>query len=144
MVRCVAVSIELDPAAVDRVLHLGGRELLLRLVPTARENMRGRLDEIEAAAAEEPPDFVRIERAAHSLKSSAAYVGAKELRALALSMEVLASQFGAEDPVVAEESAAEEDGTSAVGAETETLLSRTREVFAETLVALEELERRTR
>lgn len=144
MVRCVAVSIELDPAAVDRVLHLGGRELLLRLVPTARENMRGRLDEIEAAAAEEPPDFVGIERAAHSLKSSAAYVGAEELRALALSMEVLAGKFVTEDRAAEDDRASEEDGTSAVDAETEKLLSRTREVFAETLVALDELERRTR
>lgn len=129
------MSIELDPAAVDRVLHLGGKDLLLRLVSTARENMRGRLDEIEAAAAEEPPDFVRIERAAHSLKSSSAYVGAEELRALALSMEVLAARHAGER---------EDDDEAPNEAELPELLSHTRGVFADTLLALAELEETSR
>lgn len=76
-----------DPSALDAVLRVGGVALLERLVEVAEGNVRQRLDQVDAALGAVPPDHEGAERAAHSVKSSAAYVGAEALRAHAAAME---------------------------------------------------------
>lgn len=78
----------IDPRAIDAVLRIGGVALLAQLVDVAEDNIRQRLRQIETALAAEPPDTAAAERAAHSLKSSAAYLGAEALRRHAEQMEL--------------------------------------------------------
>ena len=78
----------IDPRAIDSVLRIGGNALLERLVDVAEGNVRERLRQIEAALAAAPPDTVAVERSAHSIKSSAAYLGAEALRRHAEQMEL--------------------------------------------------------
>lgn len=77
----------LDPEALDRVLRLGGMDLLERLVAVAGDNVRSRIDELDAALSAIPPDLKLAQRACHSMKSSAAYLGLVEMREVAESME---------------------------------------------------------
>lgn len=79
------MSLEQD--AIDSVVHVGGVALLERLVEVAEGNVRDRLQQLEQALASEPPDLAAIERAAHSMKSSAAYLGIGPLRQHAAEME---------------------------------------------------------
>ena len=77
----------LDPQAIAAVLRVGGVALLERLVDVAEGNLRNRFSELEEALAATPSDRAAAERAAHSAKSSAAYLGAEALRRHAEEME---------------------------------------------------------
>ena len=85
-------ALRLDPDAIDSVLRVGGVGLLARLVEVAEENVRNRLDQLAEALASDPPDLAAAERAAHSIKSSAAYLGVEILRRRAEEMEADAGE----------------------------------------------------
>lgn len=108
----------INPEAIDAVLRIGGGALLARLVDVAEANMRERLHQAEAALSAEPPDTVAVGRAAHSLKSSAAYLGAEALRRHAEQMELDAGR-------------GRTDGLPARVAEARRLLERVLPVLAE-------------
>lgn len=76
-----------DSKAIDAVLRIGGVALLERLVEVAEGNVRERFRQLEVALGSTPPDPAAAERAAHSVKSSAAYLGAEALRRHAEDME---------------------------------------------------------
>ncbi len=69
---------------------MGGKKLVLEILQIFRTQTRQRLSEIMTA--HQNRDFETLERSAHSLKSSSAYVGATELRALCERMEGLAEE----------------------------------------------------
>lgn len=85
--RTAPDAVEIDPEALDAVLRIGGVELLERLVTVSAANVADRLEQLRAAVADAPPDRSAAERAAHSLKSSAAYLGLRALRAHAEALE---------------------------------------------------------
>lgn len=68
----------LDPTALERIERLGGRELVERMVRLFLENAAARITAAIDAARQ--GDDEAVERAAHSLRSSAANVGAIELQ----------------------------------------------------------------
>lgn len=81
---------DLDPAALERLRQWGGPTLLSQMVRLFLENSPTRIDQIRTGVQE---GAVRdAERGAHSLKSSAANVGATALSRLAGEMEDLASR----------------------------------------------------
>jgi histidine phosphotransfer protein HptB len=80
----------LDPAALARLKEWGGEKLLSQMVRLFLDNSPARMDQIRDGMG--GGDISEAEKGAHSLKSSAANVGAEELRALAASMERHASQ----------------------------------------------------
>lgn len=79
----------IDPDALDRLREWGGEKLLSQMVRLFLENSVTRMDQIRGGA--ESGDLTEAEQGAHSLKSSAANVGAQEVRTLAAEMEGLAS-----------------------------------------------------
>jgi len=87
----------LDPAALDRLKEWGGEELLSQMVRLFLDNSPERMEQIRGGV--DGGDIRESEKGAHSLKSSAANLGAEELRALATSMERHASER--EDAAVA-------------------------------------------
>lgn len=86
------IDIEIDPMALERVLRMGGKALLGRLVAAAFGNLETRRGELAAALG--TGDAAAAERAAHSIKSSAKNVGASALGELAEAAEELARQGG--------------------------------------------------
>lgn len=106
----------LDPAAFERLREWGGDKLLGRIVALFLEHAPERLAEVEAGAAE--GDLHRIERGAHSLKSSSANVGGLALQDVASRLEA-AAEDGDRDRV-------------------ETLLPEFRSRYTATLQALRE------
>ena len=76
----------LDPGAISRLRRLGGDDLVGRMVTIFLKNAPERLRRATAAAA--AADAAGVERAAHSLKSMAANIGALELYAMSESIEV--------------------------------------------------------
>ena len=83
-------SVILDPAALDRLKEWGGEKLLSQMLRLFLDNSPARMEQIRTGAA--GGDIGEAEKGAHSLKSSAANVGAEELRNLSATMERLASQ----------------------------------------------------
>lgn len=79
----------LDRAAAARLQALGGDKLLGQMIRLYLENARERLHQIDAGLAP-VGDLAEAEAAAHSLKSSAANVGAMRVSALASAMETAA------------------------------------------------------
>lgn len=79
---------EIDRGALSRVLRVGGTGLLARLVEAALGNLAVRSAELAAAIA--GGDAAAGERAAHSIKSSAANLGATVLAQAAAAAEALA------------------------------------------------------
>lgn len=75
----------IDAQALDRLRAWGGERLAAQMVRLFLKNSGGRMDQIRLGVARS--DYVEAERGAHSLKSSAAYVGAEQLRTLAAHME---------------------------------------------------------
>jgi HPt (histidine-containing phosphotransfer) domain-containing protein len=86
------VSIDVDPAALRRLQTAGGRDLIDKMVSLFLRNTPERLSLLRAGA--EGGDWVSAERAAHSMKSSAAYLGLRDLRARAEEAEDLAREGG--------------------------------------------------
>lgn len=87
---------ELDPAAMARLVRLGGADLARRVVTLYLELTPQRL--AASASGISRGDAAAVELAAHTLRSSAANVGATAVASLALEVERLAGA-GALGPV---------------------------------------------
>jgi HPt (histidine-containing phosphotransfer) domain-containing protein len=85
----------LDPQALDRLREWGGDKLAGQMVRLFLKNSGARMDQIRAGVG--AADLQEAERGAHSLKSSAANIGAEFLRTLATRMESAALDESAED-----------------------------------------------
>ena len=79
----------IDPAALKRLEDWGGSSLSKEIVRLFLENGPSRVDQIRGAMDGE--DLDEPERGAHSLKSSAANVGAQLLQKVASELELAAS-----------------------------------------------------
>lgn len=85
----------IDPAALARLLDWGGEKLRDQMVRLFLENSGERLAHVEQGLA--TGDLRRVERGAHTLKSSAANIGATEVNRLAQRMEEAASRDAADE-----------------------------------------------
>ncbi len=79
----------IDPAALKRLEDWGGSKLSTEIVRLFLDNGPTRVDQIREAMEDE--DLEVPERGAHSLKSSAANVGAQQLQKVASELELAAS-----------------------------------------------------
>lgn len=79
----------LDPVALERLRRLGGGKLLRDMLDLFLEHTPARMEAAVAAAAQ--GDHAGVNRAAHSLKSSAANLGARTLRDIAEQVEHVAA-----------------------------------------------------
>ena len=79
----------LEAAALDRLLRIGGQEFVVEMIELFLENAPERLR--AARAAHEQSDHQALYRAAHSLKSTAANLGARRLQHAAERTEARAS-----------------------------------------------------
>ena len=79
----------IDPAAHERLREWGGSKLLREMVKLFLENTGARMEMISSGF--ETGETRQVEHGAHSLKSSAANVGAEVVRGLAQRLETLAS-----------------------------------------------------
>ena len=75
----------LDPGALERLKEWGGEKLVAQMVRLFLKNSGTRMDQIRKGVSEENPE--ESEWGAHSLKSSAANIGAEGLRTLATQVE---------------------------------------------------------
>lgn len=80
----------INPAAIQRLSDWGGVDLLGRMVHLFLENTPGRMDQIRSCIEVDPGE--QPLRGAHSLKSSAANLGADDLRVMCQTIEDLASE----------------------------------------------------
>ncbi len=79
----------IDPAALARLEKWGGARLSNEIIQLFLENGPARVEQISGAMDGE--DLTLPERGAHSLKSSAANVGARHLQSVASELELAAS-----------------------------------------------------
>lgn len=79
----------LDPDALDRLREWGGEKLVGQMIRLFLENSGARMDQIRAGTA---GDLSEAEKGAHSLKSSAANVGAMGVRTVAADIERLCGE----------------------------------------------------
>jgi HPt (histidine-containing phosphotransfer) domain-containing protein len=75
----------IDPQALERLKEWGGEKLAGQMVRLFLKNSGTRMDQIRDGALKGDPE--ETERGAHSLKSSAANIGAEKLRTLATRIE---------------------------------------------------------
>lgn len=75
----------IDPEAIDRLLQVGGKKLVSKMVAVFLKNGPKRLASANTGLAEN--NLLAIERAVHSLKSSAGNYGAHALATLADTIE---------------------------------------------------------
>jgi HPt (histidine-containing phosphotransfer) domain-containing protein len=75
----------LDPQALERLKEWGGDKLAAQMVRLFLKNSGTRMDQIRTGVGRDDPE--EAERGAHSLKSSAANIGAERLRTLATRVE---------------------------------------------------------
>ena len=75
----------IDPQALDRLKEWGGDKLVGQMVRLFIKNSGTRMDQIRSGVGK--PDLQEAERGAHSLKSSAANIGAELVRTLATRVE---------------------------------------------------------
>ena len=85
----------IDPQALDRLREWGGDKLAGQMVRLFLKNSGTRMDQIRTGVTN--ADLQETERGAHSLKSSAANIGAELLRTLATRMESAALDESVED-----------------------------------------------
>jgi HPt (histidine-containing phosphotransfer) domain-containing protein len=78
----------IDAQALERLREWGGDKLAGQMVRLFLKNSGTRMDQIRAGV--EAGDSEEAERGAHSLKSSAANIGAERLRTLATKVEAAA------------------------------------------------------
>lgn len=71
----------LDPAALERLFRIGGQEFVVEMIELFLEHAPQRLE--TARTALDAGDMTAVYRAAHSLKSTAANVGARGLQSAA-------------------------------------------------------------
>lgn len=83
----------IDPQALDRLREWGGDKLAAQMVRLFLKNSGTRMDQIRIGV--DRIDLEEAERGAHSLKSSAANIGAETLRTLATRMESAALEGNA-------------------------------------------------
>lgn len=79
----------LDPAALKRLRDWGGDKLLKEILRLFLANAPQRMDQIHNGLDRNDPN--EVERGAHSLKSTAANVGARDLSLLSTEFEDIAS-----------------------------------------------------
>ncbi len=84
------MELEFDPSAIERLQVLGGERLVSRMVALFVQNTPDRI--AAAQAAHRLEDWSAVERAAHSMKSSAAHLGFRKMHRLAEQIETLAEQ----------------------------------------------------
>jgi HPt (histidine-containing phosphotransfer) domain-containing protein len=82
-------GIVIDPAAQARLQEWGGPKLLTQMIKLFLENAPVRIEQVKKGLAD--GSLKDAERGVHSLKSSAANVGAVQLSKLAAQMESLAA-----------------------------------------------------
>ncbi len=87
----------IDPAALERLRQLGQDKFFIEMIDLYLDWSGKKLD--QARKGEQAGDLNAIEQAAHSLKSSAANIGALQVRALAERIENLA-RAGQMDAVI--------------------------------------------
>jgi HPt (histidine-containing phosphotransfer) domain-containing protein len=75
----------IDPQALERLREWGGDKLAAQMVRLFLKNSGVRMDQIRKGVSQDDPE--EAERGAHSLKSSAANIGAETLRTLATQIE---------------------------------------------------------
>lgn len=75
----------LDPSAIERLRRLGGDDLVRRMIELFLEDAPKRI--VAARRAVETDDMDGARRAAHSLKSAAGILGARELQTAAERVE---------------------------------------------------------
>ncbi|MEM7415493.1 MAG: Hpt domain-containing protein [Gemmatimonadota bacterium] len=75
----------IDPSALERLKEWGGDKLAAQMVRLFLKNSGMRMDQIRTGVTQDDPE--ETERGAHSLKSSAANIGAEHLRTLATKIE---------------------------------------------------------
>ncbi len=75
----------IDTQALERLKEWGGDKLAGQMVRLFLKNSGVRMNQIRSGVANSDPD--EVERGAHSLKSSAANIGAEELRSLTTQIE---------------------------------------------------------
>jgi HPt (histidine-containing phosphotransfer) domain-containing protein len=75
----------IDPQALERLREWGGEKLAGQMVRLFLKNSGTRMDQIRTGVT--GSDLQEAERGAHSLKSSAANIGAETLRTMATRME---------------------------------------------------------
>ncbi len=80
----------LDPQAISRLREWGGDKLVGQMIKLFLANSPERVEQIRTGV--DGGDTKEAERAAHSLKSSAANVGSMEVRRIALEMEGAANR----------------------------------------------------
>jgi HPt (histidine-containing phosphotransfer) domain-containing protein len=85
----------IDPQALDRLREWGGDKLAGQMVRLFLKNSGTRMDQIRTGVGS--GDLQEAERGAHSLKSSAANIGAEHLRTLATRMESAALEESVDD-----------------------------------------------
>ena len=80
----------INPEALERLEEWGGADLVQKMVSLFLENSPERLEQIRAAFADDPGSLP--ERGSHSLKSSAANVGAVQVREVCALIEHASSE----------------------------------------------------
>jgi HPt (histidine-containing phosphotransfer) domain-containing protein len=85
----------IDPQALERLREWGGDKLAGQMVRLFLKNSGTRMDQIRSGLANS--DLQETERGAHSLKSSAANIGAETLRTMATRMESAALDDSVDD-----------------------------------------------
>jgi HPt (histidine-containing phosphotransfer) domain-containing protein len=85
----------IDPQALERLREWGGEKLAGQMVRLFLKNSGTRMDQIRSGVGSS--DLQEAERGAHSLKSSAANIGAETLRTMATRMESAALDDRVED-----------------------------------------------
>jgi HPt (histidine-containing phosphotransfer) domain-containing protein len=85
----------IDPQALERLREWGGDKLAGQMVRLFLKNSGTRMDQIRAGVS--AADLKEAERGAHSLKSSAANIGAETLRTLATRIESAALEASIEN-----------------------------------------------
>jgi HPt (histidine-containing phosphotransfer) domain-containing protein len=85
----------IDPQALERLKEWGGDKLAGQMVSLFLKNTGTRMDQIRTGVA--GGNLEEAERGAHSLKSSAANVGAEVLRTMATRMESAALDSNLDD-----------------------------------------------
>jgi len=90
----MATDTRLDPAALERLRELGGEALVIKMIDLFLENTPKRIQ--AAFDGDRKGDWHEVERAAHSIKSSAANLGFEGLRSLAYELEGAAERRNAE------------------------------------------------
>ncbi len=81
---------DLDDAVINNLRRLGGDKFVGELIGLFLEHVPKKID--EAVAGEKKGDLEAVERAVHSVKSSAGNIGANALMELAGSIEQLAEE----------------------------------------------------